>query len=138
MCSDLKLFLVPFVGFRAYIMNFKCKDTHRSSVSSCYLRKGTECNTVHIVLTIVPGSCCLYIPRALSSETASINIFYMAVLCYKLCHPPEGRDTIYYSNVTQVEARKEAEQERQRNVGDRGKEQKGRRVEYGNSDSIAL
>ena len=47
--SDLKLFLVPFVR---YILNFKCKDARRDSISSCYSRKGTECNTVHVVSTV--------------------------------------------------------------------------------------
>lgn len=84
---------------------------------------------MHVVLTVGPGLCCLYLPRALYLDTASGNVFYVAVLCWKLCHPQEGRDSIHCSNVTQVGVRKEAGRERRRDAGDSRNEQKGRRVE---------
>jgi len=78
----------------------------------------------------------MYLPRAFSLETASVNVIYVAVLCWKLCHPPEGRDSILCTSVTQVRVRKEVGQERQTDVRDSRNEQKRRRVKYGSSDSL--
>jgi hypothetical protein len=73
----------------------------------------------------------LYLPATFCLETASVNVLHVAVLCWKLCHPSEGRDNIHCSNVTWVRVRKEAVQERQGTYGDSRNEQKGRRVGYG-------
>jgi hypothetical protein len=59
-------------------------------------------------------------------ETTSVNVLYVVVLCWELCRPSEGRDSIHCSNVRQVIVRKEEVQERQRDVGDSRNEQRDR------------
>lgn len=51
-------------------------------------------------------------------QTATVNVLYVAAVCCKLCHPPEGRDSIHCSDVMQVRVRKEVGQEREGRRGE--------------------